>query len=284
MASLIFHVTFASVLLGMAFGMQKVANVTVAEAALLDHSLQRKEANRVLSDANRFLKKVLPATPAQANPSNSGQGGSISVISFNMAEGMGVTKDRSLPVLQRHLPADLIGIQEIPDGGDHRAIQKLGLANYGTYQSEAKNWPHTNPAPIAWNKLVFREDGAATHKQVGWDQHGKRVIEYIRLIHKSSGRGVVFANTHGPVGCKGQSAYDRAIADVLREKMQPKDAVFVAGDFNCGEGQLWQTRQLANRGKAGSGIDFVFSNVGGYGQKHSGSPSDHDLVKGTFQI
>jgi hypothetical protein len=199
-----------------------------------------------------------------------------------MAEGQGVSKHSVLPSLNNHLPADLIGLQEIE--GYVQDLGFLGSANYGTYQSALKDWPHTNPAPIAWNKQTFDADGAAAHQEVGRDRHGARVIEYIRLIHKSSGRGVVFANTHGPVGCHGGYSYDKAMADILSAKMQPGDAVFVAGDFNCGEHDLRKTTQIANGGKAGSGIDYVFSNVQGGGGKHSGGPSDHELVKGTFEI
>ena len=59
--------------------------------------------------------------------------------------------------------------------------------------------PGDNPAPVAWDGQRFDRLGAGW-LQVGSDQYGQRVTVWVRLLDRTTGATVFFANTHGPLG------------------------------------------------------------------------------------
>merc|ERR1712187_370857 len=215
-------------------------------------------------------------------------GGPIKVISLNLAQGQGQSQWSMAPVVGRQMPADLLGFQEPDDW-----LENMRFTNsdtLGWYQSDKKRWPHTNPAPIAWNKNRF-DDLGTWNQEVGKDGCGPRVLEMALLKDKSSGNKVFFANTHGPVPgpCKGWGTsgweYDRNIANAIKSKKGDADIIIIAGDFNKNQWTFKETKQIVSHVVEGSwNIDMIMSNVRCTGGSFEGHPSDHDGVQVTCNI
>jgi len=152
-----------------------------------------------------------------------------------------------------------------------------------------KQWPVTNPAPIAWNKQRF-EVLDKGHEEVARDGCGSRVMEMALLKDKGSGKTIFFASTHGPVGgvCGGASSgseYDRNMADFVKRKKGDAEVIIIVGDFNTGQGTLGQLKQIAGNVVVGNwDIDMILSNVPCNGGGFDGGASDHDGVKATCNI
>lgn len=183
------------------------------------------------------------------------------------------------------MPFDLAGFQEPRGWSKDLEFQDSDTLDW--YQSDTKHWPKTNPAPIAWNKHRFHALHRGSHAEVARDGCGARVLEFVNLIDKSSGKKVFFANTHGPVSSVcgwGSSAweYDKNMADAINKNKGESEVVIVVGDFNTGPHNLQQTRAIAfNKVEGSWNIDMILSNVPCKGGSFDGGRSDHDGVAAT---
>jgi hypothetical protein len=226
-----------------------------------------------------------PAVPAPTPPS-SYPNGPIKVVSLNLADGQRVSQEAIAPTVGGQMPADLLGFQE-PRGW----LKDMSFKDSGTldwYQSAEKDWPRTNPTPIAWNKKRF-EVLYKGHEEVARDRHGARVIEMARLKDKASGKIILFANSHGPVHDSQTPGweYDKNMADAIKKNRGDAEVVIVTGDFNTGQGTLAKVREIAGNVIEGNwNIDMIISNdkVRCQGGAFDGGPSDHDGVQATCDI
>jgi len=186
-------------------------------------------------------------------------------------------------------PFDLIGFQECEDV--EGTVRSSGLSGFDYWQGPNK--PQSNPAPIAWNTAVFSKvsgpDGVVSGPgsvKVGEDQYGDRIVTWVRLEHLATKRTVFFANTHGPLGGCGDGLGNNWVSSVTSNKL-PGDVVIMTGDFNCGSGSpAMQKIQSLLPGGVDGGIDFILTQgidkiSGG---SSNGYPSDHPLIKGSFQF
>jgi len=126
--------------------------------------------------------------------------------------------------------------------------------------------------------------------EVARDGCGSRVMEMVKVRDTSSGKKILFANTHGPVagvcgwGTSGWE-YDRNMADAIRSRKDDCEIVILTGDFNTGPSTLKQTRAIvSNKVEGAWNIDMILSNVPCSGGMFHGGRSDHDGVKATCDL
>jgi len=114
-------------------------------------------------------------------------------------------------------------------------------------------------------------------------------MTWVRLQHRATGAQILFANTHGPLGNCGSTLGNNWKAGVNGNR-QSGDIVFMTGDFNCDSGTQAMKILKESLTNDGNDIDVGIDQIlvkhtqklsGG---KHDGSPSDHPLVKGSFQV
>merc|ERR1719343_1752929 len=103
----------------------------------------------------------------------------IKVISFNLADGQGVSSSAIAPTVGGQMPFDLAGFQEPRGWLKDMSFQSSDILQW--YQSDTKHWPKTNPAPIAWNTHRFEVLDSGSHVEVARDGCGARVMEMVRV-------------------------------------------------------------------------------------------------------
>lgn len=184
--------------------------------------------------------------------------------------------------ISSHKPMDLIGFQECEDVA--RVVQSSGLSGFEFWQGPNK--PQANPAPLAWNTGVFAKLSGPGSVKVGQDQYGDRIVTWVRLRHLASNQALFFANTHGPLNGCGNDLGDNWVAAV-NSHQESGDLVIMTGDFNCGIGSAAMNK-IKNilPGGVDGGIDFILTRGMDKisGGNHNGYPSDHPLVKGSFNL
>lgn len=212
----------------------------------------------------------------------------IKVISLNLADGQGVSSRAIAPTVGGQMPFDLGGFQEPRGWLENMRFQNSDILQW--YQSDVKRWPKTNPAPIAWNMNRFEALDNGTYTEVARDGCGARVLEMVHVKDRSSGKKILFGNTHGPVagvcgwGTSGWE-YDKNMADAIRRSKGDSEIVIVTGDFNTGPQTLSQTRAiLGNKVEGAWNIDMILSNVPCVGGSFDGGRSDHDGVQATCDL
>lgn len=126
----------------------------------------------------------------------------------------------------------------------------------------------------------------------------KRDVQFLRLRHLETGKGLVFMNHHGPLPissggvCGGQAtAYN--IAAKAASVSQPGDAIVILGDFNAGLDSA-TVKALSNKyhkvisGTQEGHIDHIFTNLDASAvlsaQTIGGGGSDHDAVIATLRL
>jgi len=180
---------------------------------------------------------------------------------------------------------DLIGFQECSNVAS--VLRNVGLGGWQYYQGPGK--PDSNPAPLAWNPSKFSKLGGPGNKWVASDKYGGRYMTWVRLQHRATGAKILFANTHGPLGNCGSTLGNNWKAGVNGNR-QSGDIVFMTGDFNCDSGTQAMKILKESLTKDGNDVDVGIDQIlvkhtkklsGG---RHDGSPSDHPLVKGSFQV
>jgi len=180
---------------------------------------------------------------------------------------------------------DLIGFQECSNVAS--VLQNVGLGGWQYYQGPGK--PDNNPAPLAWDPSKFSKLAGPGNKWVASDQYGGRYMTWVRLQHRATGAKILFANTHGTLGNCGNTLGNNWKAGVNGNR-QSGDIVMMTGDFNCDSGtqamKILKDSLYNDRNDVDVGIDqiLVKHTKKVSGGKHDGWPSDHPLVKGSFQV
>lgn len=224
----------------------------------------------------------------------------VSVVSFNLywwcisdqfrkpqcaQYDNGVGFGKIYDVFSHNQPYDLIGLQECDDVD--KIVRHMG------YVGCLETFHVSFDGPLVWNKQKF-DKIASGEVVVGKDQYGQRKVSWVRLNVKATGGTLFFANTHGPLfQCDGQVGSQNAqnYINAIQSHRQPADVVVFTGDFNCGSGTD-TTRQLSAKysndgtGNTFGGADHIFSSGLQVISKGStqGHPSDHNLLKVTYQL
>jgi len=163
---------------------------------------------------------------------------------------------------------DVMGFQECESGA--RLLLDAGLS------AEAEIMTGGNGLCMAFRYATFRlldqglEDVA---EDVLPRPFGRRSVQWMRLLHLSSNRTVLFLNHHGPLpintgGLCGGASVAHGILDVIHENHRPGDGIILVGDFNAQAGsetiRELQTRlRVAMDGAAFHGTDHIFTNLAG---------------------
>jgi len=190
-------------------------------------------------------------------------------------------------------PYDFMGFQECRDPNRVLSDGKL-LAEFtpvaGAY-GLAMAFRHT-----AWSLLASGMADVAEDMQ-GATYYGRRGAQWMRLLHRVSGRTALFLNHHGPLpigsgGAWGPLITARKVLQVAMRNGQRGDAIVLVGDFNAGGGSvtLREVQTHLNHvysGRFGGGIDNIFSNVRGNVisvQNLGTGGSDHDALSAVIQL
>jgi len=200
----------------------------------------------------------------------------------------------------KYAPGNMIGFQECED--IEKIIDGLGLRETHSYAcAPPQNKYVGTDACMAWDTTKFETLGNASSAVIGSDQWGNRYAQWVRLKIKGTTATILFMNTHGPLtSCNGEKAKTLAKTtfDTIKGAMQPGDAFFYVGDFNCFDNQdvmrqiekaynLVITSDKEQPGQDTAGMDHIISDF--ISQKVSaqsvdGRPSDHSLLKATYRV
>ena len=231
--------------------------------------------------------------PPSLPPSPAGTGGAVvalEVVTYNLY-WWNVGQNNRWGALYATIEGqafDLIGFQECEDVSTVISNVPRMSGRFDSFAPTGIPGPGDNPAPVAWDGQRFDRLGAGW-MQVGSDQYGQRVTVWVRLLDRTTGATVFFANTHGPLGDCSTGLGDnwmRAVAD----NIAPDDFLVYTGDFNCGAGSAAISVLDGAAGGplklvANGGIDMIFTNGADAASWRSvnGYPSDHPLVAATFE-
>lgn len=144
---------------------------------------------------------------------------------------------------------------------------------------------------VAQGQAVVAEDTKIEY----W---GRRMAQWMRLVHKSSGKTLFVMNHHGPLpvgsgGVCGAPATARRLLSMIAANAHPGEPVILTGDFNAG--QASQTVRLLKThlngvaaGTMQNGIDNIFSNLAPTATittaKLGSGGSDHDALHAKLRI
>lgn len=173
--------------------------------------------------------------------------------------------------------SDLYGFQECNDVAS--VVGSALGSGYSHWQGPKK--PDYNPAPLVWSNSVFSSVDGPGSVNIAYDRYKHRVFNWVRLHHRSSGQYVFFANTHGPLGSGCPSSLGGSWVDAIASHKRAGDHVILTGDFNCDRDTdaVSQVRSYLPVA-TDSGPDHIMSQSAmAWGGAHSGSPSDHFLLK-----
>jgi len=202
--------------------------------------------------------------------------------------------------IHKHLPGDMIGFQECQ--GIEKIIDGMGLRDSHSYACAPKQNQYVGTdACMAWNNTRFELLGKAQSAVVGSDQWGNRYAQWVRLKIRGTTATITFMNTHGPLtSCNGEGAkvLAKTTLDTIKGAMQPGDAFFYVGDFNCFDNQdvmrkiyesynLVITSDVQQPGQDTAGMDHIISDFISHkisAESVDGRPSDHSLLKATYQV
>merc|ERR1711971_263339 len=115
-------------------------------------------------------------------------------------------------------------------------LKEQGVADeYATYPFTAR------ATAIVWRKAAFdlvTQNTVYVAEDNSNQYYGKRIVQFVRLIHKASQKPVFFANHHGPLspatgGICGNQATAYHILKVIADNAKVGDSVILVGDFNA---------------------------------------------------
>ncbi|GAP12690.1 metal-dependent hydrolase [Longilinea arvoryzae] len=172
----------------------------------------------------------------------------IRIMSFNIrcsncADGLNRWENRKPLVLARiqAFQPDLLGVQECRDDGQ-AGFLKAALPEYQFYGVQRGGGGETGVemAPIFVRKECFQvlraghfwlSETPQIPGSIGWDATFARTAAWAELLHRPTGRRLVFLNTHFDL----QPAAIAGAAHLLRgwaKKITPDLPLIVTGDFN----------------------------------------------------
>lgn len=185
-------------------------------------------------------------------------------------------------------PVDLIGLQEC-----NNVAQVIGgtavLSKFDYFVP-----PAGNDAPMAWNTDRFHKLEGPGMEYVAKDQYGDRHVNWVRLADQTTGKTILFANTHGPLNQCGGFAGDLVAQNYINAihlHQKAGDVIVFTGDFNCGSNEetILKLKTLitdAAVDQSYGGADHIF--LEGLQTVSSaavnGAPSDHQLLKASIRM
>lgn len=230
----------------------------------------------------------------------------VKVLTFNLfwwnlmkqRHGNGGAPFRLIEDSGRLEPYDIMAFQECEDPA--YVMRRSGLENsYSTFKGLGT---HTTAICMvfrtaAWSLLSQGSAYVAedSHRQY----YGKRAVQWMRLMHHSTGKVVFFMNHHGPLpvnsgGACGGRITARRILGLVAEHALEGDAIILVGDFNANQKSetlpyLEKYLHKAYSGRVDGGIDNIFTNLGGFTSvintaNLGGGGSDHDALSVVLQL
>jgi len=188
---------------------------------------------------------------------------------------------------------DVMGFQECENG--IRVLKPVGLMDsYEVLQG-------MHAVCLAYRKEAWRLLSRGS-KDVGEDMkshyYGRRGVVWMRLVHKDTGRKLLFANHHEPLevnsgGARGGDSIAKNLIEILRSSSEPGDSIILVGDFNANSASrtiqaLWSRMVLLYGGGSFGGVDNIFGNMDAASvvrRKNLGSGgSDHDAISVTVSV
>jgi endonuclease/exonuclease/phosphatase family metal-dependent hydrolase len=226
----------------------------------------------------------------------------ITVMTFNIRHGLAEDGDnrwdrRKELVIDRIRAADpdLLGLQECRDD-EQAAFVKERLPDYEFYGAPRGGGGPTalEMAPILWRRATFEAARRGvfwlsatpeTPGSAGWDAMFPRTATWAELVHRPSGRALLYLNTHFDLM---PAAIDGA-AGLLREWAGREAAhlpLIVSGDFNAVKGStayrlLADGQTLVDAARQVAAADE--GTFHGYGQPFT-LPIDWLLVSPSFDV
>ncbi|CAE7443046.1 PEPKR2, partial [Symbiodinium microadriaticum] len=188
---------------------------------------------------------------------------------------------------------DVMGFQECENG--IRVLEPVGLMD----RYEVLQGMHA--VCLAYRKDAWKLLSRGS-KDVGEDMkshyYGHRGVVWMRLVHQTTGRKLLFANHHGPLevnsgGARGGDSIAKNLIEVLRSSSEPGDSIIPVGDFNANSASrtiqaLWSRMVLLYGGGSFGGVDNIFGNMDAASvvrRKNLGSGgSDHDAISVTVSL
>eukprot|EP00421_Protoceratium_reticulatum_P061989 CAMPEP_0168501592 /NCGR_PEP_ID=MMETSP0228-20121227/74883_1 /TAXON_ID=133427 /ORGANISM="Protoceratium reticulatum, Strain CCCM 535 (=CCMP 1889)" /LENGTH=487 /DNA_ID=CAMNT_0008518549 /DNA_START=38 /DNA_END=1501 /DNA_ORIENTATION=+ len=196
------------------------------------------------------------------------------------AEGRGGSVGHLIRANMEPEPFDVLGFQECEDPG--RVMEPAGLQKEFTV-FQGKHAICMGYRTEAWSLVVKGESDVA--EDMPTEFYGSRGTQWMRLLHKKSGRGLFFVNHHGPLSvnsggiCGGRSTANN-LMNVMSQNAQVGDMLVLVGDFNANAASetvqtLWPHLLHVYNSKSFGGVDNIFSNV-----HHTAVVSTKDLGSG----
>jgi endonuclease/exonuclease/phosphatase family metal-dependent hydrolase len=228
----------------------------------------------------------------------------IKVMTFNIRYGTALDgpnrweRRRELVIerIRAHDP-DLLGLQECRDD-EQAAFIKERLPDYEFYGTPRGGDGETalEMAPILWRRAAFaaRRRGVfwlsetpQTPGSVGWDAMFPRTASWVELVHRLTGRALLFLNTHFDLMPAAIDGAARQLRDWL-DREAARLPVIVSGDFNAVKTSaayrlLADGSTLVDAGRQAGAADDDEGTVHAFGQMDT-LPIDWILVSPSFVV
>jgi len=188
-------------------------------------------------------------------------------------------------------PYDVMAFQECQD--PNWVLRDAGLLNeYTAVQggmAVCMAYRTANWQTLAMGQAEVAEDQPGSY-------FGRRMVQWARLLHRQTGKVVLFANHHGPLGissggiCGGMATAHNLLNTIYANSAEG-DSVILMGDFNACAGsetimELEKYLRRAQTGQAYGGVDHIFTNQPFFqeGAILANSGSDHNAMSIVIDI
>lgn len=204
-------------------------------------------------------------------PDTTGEPMSIKVLSYNLFwwNLFEIHHGGGAPNLIKNTmspPYDIMGLQECENVD--KVFGPTGLLSEYT----AFNGTHAICMAFktsAWSLDKRGETDVA--EDVKTEYYGTRGTQWMRLVHKKTGKGAFFINHHGPLsvnsgGICGGKATARNLLTIMAVNAKQGDSLILVGDFNANAASitiqsLWQHLNHIYNSISFGGVDNIFSNI-----------------------
>lgn len=164
------------------------------------------------------------------------------------------------------LPFDVMGFQECEN-----VTLVLGFGGL-LEEYTAFSGPHAMCMAFrtsTWKLMAKGESDVAEDMRT--EHYGTRGAQWMRLIHKKTGKGMFFVNHHGPLhvnsgGLCGGKATAANLLKLMAANAKEGDALILVGDFNANAASLtlqtlWHKLSLIYNSRSFGGVDNILSNI-----------------------
>jgi len=198
-----------------------------------------------------LIVAVLAAIALCCGCSDAKSDNDILAMSFNIrlslsddfdGENSWIFRKEAIIAMINEVSPDLLGIQEGIFGQVNYMDEYLpGYGRYGVGRDDGLNRGEANAVFYKKSRFELLESTtfwlSETPDEVsrGWDAACNRVVTFVRLLDKNSGREFYFCNTHfDHIGKVAREESGKLIVERMRSLIPDDAAVVLTGDFNAG--------------------------------------------------